>query len=128
MPIRMTDELEAQALEVASKYKPKRQVLLVGSCVWLGEGNDIDVVVFVDDASADRGGKECRAVTYAGARAYRHGLVNVIAIDDERKWAGWVHAAEVMPTIPKELIRSKDDRTAACKKLRKIGEEQCQSA
>lgn len=127
MTIRMTDELKAQALDVASKYKPKRQVLLLGSCVWLGEGEDIDIVVFVDDASADRGGKKCRAVAYAGMAAYRHGHVNVIAVDDERKWAGWVHAAEVIPTMPKELIRSKDDRVAACKKMRKIGEEQCQS-
>ena len=128
MPVRMTDELKAQALEVASKYKPKRQVLLVGSCVWLGDGKDIDVVVFVDDASADRGGQKCSSVAYGGMVAYRHSHVNVIAVDDERIWAGWVHAAEVMPTVPKELIRSKNDRVAACEKLRKIGEEQCQSA
>ena len=57
MLVRLTDELKAQALEVASKYKPTRPVLLVGSCVWLGEGKDIDVVVFVDDSKAARGGE-----------------------------------------------------------------------
>ena len=121
MSIRLTDELLAEALAVASKYQPTRQVLLVGSCVWLGEGNDIDVVVFVDDASADRGGEQCSSVAYGGMVAYRHGPVNVIAVDDERIWAGWVHAADVMPTVPKELIRSKAGRVAACEELRKIG-------
>ena len=126
MPIRLTDELKAQALEVASKYNPTRQVLLVGSCVWLGEGKDIDVVVFVDDASAGVGGVKCSQRAYGGMVAYRHGHVNVIAIDDERMWAGWVHAAEVMPSVPRELIVTKPFRVAACEELRKIGEKQCQ--
>lgn len=128
MLVRLTDELKAQAFEVAHKYQPTRQVLLVGSCVWLGEGKDIDVVVFVDDASADRGGEQCSSVAYGGMAAYRHGPVNVIAIDDERIWAGWRHAAEVMPDVPKALIEDKSWRVAACEKLRKLGEKQCQSA
>lgn len=127
MSINLTDELKAHALEVASKYKPTRQVLLVGSCVWLGEGKDIDVVVFVDDASADRDGEPCSPIAYGGMVAWRHGPVNVIAVSDERIWAGWVHAAEVMPTVPKELIADKSDRVAACEKLREIGEKQCLS-
>lgn len=127
MSIQLTDELKAHALAVASKYKSRRRVLLVGSCVWLGEGKDIDVVVFVDDASADRDGEQCSNVAYGGMVAYRHGPVNVIAVADERIWAGWVHAAEVMPTVPKELILSKADRVAACEKLREIGEKQCLS-
>ena len=127
MSIQLTDELKAQAFEVARKYNPLRQVLLVGSCVWLGEGNDIDVVVFVDDATNNCGGDQCSDVAYGGMVAYRHDHVNVIAVDDERIWAGWVHAAEVMPTVPKELIRSKADRVEVCEKLRKIGEKQCQS-
>lgn len=127
MSIQLTDELKAHALAVASKYKPKRQVLLVGSCVWLGEGKDIDVVVFVGDASADRGGEQCSSVAYGGMVAYRHNHVNVIAVDDERIWAGWVHAAEVMPSVPKALIADKRDRVDACEKLRKIGEKQCLS-
>ena len=128
MSVRLTDELKAQAFEVASKYQPTRQVLLVGSCVWLGEGNDIDVVVFVDDASANRGGEQCSSVAYGGMVAYRHGPVNVIAIDDERIWAGWRYAAEIMPRVPKALIEDKSYRVAACEKLRKLGEKQCQSA
>ena len=128
MSVRLTDELKAQAFEVASKYQPTRQVLLVGSCVWLGEGNDIDVVVFVDDASANRGGEQCSSVAYGGMVAYRHGPVNVIAIDDERIWAGWRYAAEIMPRVPKALIEDKSWRVAACEKLRKLGEKQCQSA
>ena len=125
MSIRLTDELKAKALEVANHYKPLAPPLLVGSCVWLGEGKDIDVVVFVDDAFADVGGEPCSAVAYGGMAAYRHGPVNVIAIDDERIWAGWVHAAEVMSTMPKELIVQKKDRVEACKKSRGIGEMLC---
>ena len=128
MLIRLTEELKAQALEVARLYQPLREPLLVGSCVWLGAGKDIDVVVFVDDASADRDGEQCSAVAYGGMVAYRHGPVNVIAVECERMWAGWVHAAEVMPTVPKELILSKADRVAACEELCEIGEKQCQSA
>ncbi len=127
MSIRLTDELKAQAYEAASKYIPKRPFLWVGSCVWLGEGNDIDVVVFVDDAAADRDGEPCSSRAYGGMVAYRHGPVNVIAVDSERIWAGWRHAAEIMPTVPKELIDLKTDRVAACEKLRKIGEKQCLS-
>lgn len=127
MLIRLTDELKAQALEVARLYQPLREPLLVGSCVWLGEGKDIDVVVFVDDASTDRGGEKCSSVAYGGMVAYRHGSVNVIAVDDERIWAGWRHAAEIMPGVPKALIEDKSHRVAACEKLRKIGEKQCLS-
>lgn len=128
MLVRLTDELKAWAFEVASKYKPTRQALLVGSCVWLGEGKDIDVVVFVDDASADRGGEQCSSVAYGGMVAYRHGPVNVIAVDDERIWAGWRYAAELMPDVPKALIEDKSYRVATCEKLRKLGEKQCPSA
>ena len=128
MLVRLTDELKAQAFEVASKYQPTRQILLVGSCVWLGEGNDIDVVVFVDDASVDRGGEKCSPVAYGGMAAYRHGPVNVIAVDSERIWAGWRYAAEIMPSVPVVLIADKSYRVAACEKLRKLGEKQCQSA
>lgn len=128
MLVRLTAELKAQALEVANQYKPLAPPLLVGSCVWLGEGNDIDVVVFVDYAAADRDGEPCSSVAYGGMVAYRHGPVNVIAVDDERIWAGWSHAAEVMPNVPKELIADKAARVAACEKLRKLGEKQCPSA
>ena len=128
MPIRLTDELKAQALEVASKYKPTRQVLLVGSCVWLGVGEDIDVVVFVADASACRGGEPCSQRAYGGMVAYRHGPVNVIAVDDERIWAGWQFAAATMPRVHKALIAEKSDRVVACEKLRELGEMQCPSA
>jgi len=123
----LTDELKAQALEVANQYKPLAPPLLVGSCVWLGEGKDIDVVVFVDDASDDRDGEPCSSVTYGGMVAWRHGHVNIIAVEDERIWAGWRHAAELMPSVPKELIADKDDRVAACEKLRELGELQCLS-
>ena len=128
MLVRLTDELKAQAFDVVSKYQPTRQVLLVGSCVWLGNGADIDVVVFVDDALADRGGEQCSPRAYGGMAAYRHGPVNVIAVDDERIWAGWQYAAELMPGLSKELIADKDARVAACEALRALGENQCQSA
>ena len=127
MSVRLTDELKAQAFEVARQYNPTRQVLLVGSCVWLGEGKDIDVVVFVDDASASRGGEQCSSVAYGGMVAYRHGPVNVIAVDDERIWAGWRYAAELMPDVPKVLIADKSYRVTTCGKLRKLGEKQCPS-
>ena len=125
MLIRLTDELKDQALEVANQYKPLAPPLLVGSCVWLGHGKDIDVVVFVDDASADRDGEPCSSAAYGGMVAWRHGHVNIIAVEDERIWAGWRHAAEIMPSVPKALIADKEDRVAACEKLRDIGELQC---
>ena len=123
MLVRLTDELKTQAFEVARKYEPTRQVLLVGSCVWLGNGADIDVVVFVDDALADRGGEPCSTRAYGGMAAYRHGPVNVIAVDNERIWAGWQYAAELMPGLSKELIADKGARVAACEKLRELGEK-----
>ena len=128
MPIRLTDELKAQALKIADQYKPLAPPLLVGSCVWLGEGKDIDVVVFVNDASADRDGEPCSSRAYGGMVAWRHGCVNIVAVEDERIWAGWRHAAEIMPGLPKALIADKDDRVAAREKLRALGEKQCQSA
>lgn len=128
MSIRLTDELKSQALEVANQYKPLEPPLLVGSCVWLGEGKDIDVVVFVNDASADRDGEPCSSRAYGGMVAWRHGPVNIIAVEDERIWTGWRHAAEIMPGLPKALIADKDDRVAACEKLRELGEKQCPSA
>ena len=124
MSIRLTDELKAQAYEAAIKYIPKRPFLWVGSCVWLGEGRDLDVVVFVDDAQAARGGYRCGPAAHAGMATYRHGPVNIIAVDDERIWAGWRYAAEIMPHVPKALIADKDDRVAACEKLRELGEKQ----
>lgn len=127
MPIRLTDELKGQALEVANQYKPLAPPLLVGSCVWLGEGKDIDVVVFVYDASADRGGEPCSSAAYGGMVAYRHGPINVIAVANEQLWAGWRYAAELMPSVPKELIADKGARVAACEKLRDLGELQCLS-
>ena len=128
MLVRLTDELKAQAFEVASKYQPTRQVLLVGSCVWLGNGKDIDVVVFVDDASADRDGEPCSSRAYGGMVAWRHGPVNIIAVEDKRIWAGWQYAAELMPSVPKVLLADKIYRVATCERLRKLGEKQCQSA
>ena len=127
MSIRLTDELQAEALAVASKYKPTRPALLVGSFWWLGEGRDIDVVVFVDDVATDRGGERVRAA-HGGMATYRHGSVHIIAVDDEHIWAGWRYAAEVMPSLPKALIADKGDRVAACAKLRELGEKQCPSA
>lgn len=124
----MTAELKSQALEVANQYKPLAPPLLVGSCVWLGEGEDIDVVVFVDDASADRDGEPCSSVAYGGMVAYRHGPVNIIAVEDERMWAGWRYAAELVPRVPKALIADKDERVAWCERLRDLGEMQCLSA
>ena len=127
MLIRFTDELKDQALEVANQYKPLAPPLLVGSCVWLGEGNDIDVVVRVKDASLQCGGERCSPNAYGPMAAYRHGVVNIIAVECERMWAGWEHAAKVMPTVPRDLIADKDSRVAECEKLRAIGESNCLS-
>ena len=125
MLIRLTKELKAQALEVAQRYKPLRDPLLVGSCVWLGEGHDIDVVVRVKDANKDCGGAACSFRVFGDMVAYRHGPVNVIAVANERMWAGWVHAAEVMPLVPSELLKEKELRVEICETLRAHGEKQC---
>ena len=132
MSIRLTDELKAQALEVASLYEPLAPPVLVGSCVWLGEGNDIDVVVFVKDPRVDRGGVPCCPWDYAAIRpkmrAYRHGVVNVIAVDGAVEWEGWKHAAAVMPSMPKSLMQDKSWRVSVCEELRLVGKTQCQFA
>ena len=128
MSIRLTDELKAKALEVASLYEPLAPPVLVGSCVWLGEGNDIDVVVRVKDPRVDRGGVPCCPEDYtpswSNMMAYRHGEVNVIAVDDEVEWEGWKHAAAVMPSMPKSLMQNKNWRVSVCEQLRRIGKEQ----
>ena len=129
MPIRFTDELKDQALEVANQYKPLAPPLLVGSCVWLGEGHDIDVVVFVKDPSASCGGDQCCIEDYTTSpqemRAYRHGVVNVIAVGTRDEWEGWKHAAAVMPSMPKSLMQNKNWRVSVCEELRQSGKEQC---
>lgn len=127
MSIRLTDELKDQALEVANQYKPLEPPLLVGSCVWLGEGNDIDVVVFVEDPRASRGGDPCCPEDYTASwpimRAYRHGVVNVIAVGTRDEWEGWKHAAAVMPSMPKSLMQHKNWRVEACEELRQEGKQ-----
>ena len=132
MSIRLTDELKAQALEVASLYEPLAPPLLVGSCVWLGEGNDIDVVVRVKDPRVDRGGVPCCHAEYTASRsdmwAYRHGEVNVIAVGTDAEWEGWKHAAAVMPSMPKSLMQDKSWRVSVCEELRRVGKTQCPSA
>ena len=127
MLVRLTEELKAQALAVARLYRPLREPLLVGSCVWLGEGHDIDVVVRVEDANKDCGGDACSSRAYGDMVAYRHNHVNVIAVANERMWAGWVHAAEVMPFVPRELLQEKELRVDMCETLRAHGEKQCLS-
>ena len=130
MSIRLTDELKAQALEVASLYEPLAPPVLVGSCVWLGEGNDIDVVILVKDHSASCGGDPCcpdYIASWPTMTAYRHGVVNVIAVDCEVEWEGWKHAAAVMPSMPKSLMQDKSWRVSMCEELRRVGKEQCLS-
>ena len=131
MSIRLTDELKAQALEVASLYEPLAPPVLVGSCVWLGEGNDIDVVILVKDHSASCGGTPCcpdYMASWPTMRAYRHGVVNVIAVDCAVEWEGWKHAAAVMPSMPKSLMQDKSWRVSVCEELRLVGKTQCQFA
>ena len=129
MSIRLTDELKAQALEVASQYEPLAPPLLVGSCVWLGNGDDIDVVVLVKDPGVDRGGESCASEDYAAScpsmGAYRHGVVNVIAVGTRDEWEGWKHAAAVMPSKSKSLMQSKSWRVSMCEELRRVGKLQC---
>ena len=131
MLVRLTDELKAQALEVASLYEPLAPPVLVGSCVWLGEGNDIDVVILVKDHSASCGGDPCCPDYIASCpimMAYRHGVVNVIAVDCAVEWVGWKHAAAVMPSMPKSLMQVKNWRVSVCEELRRVGKTQCQFA
>ena len=131
MSIRLTDELKAQALEVASLYEPLAPPVLVGSCVWLGEGNDIDVVILVKDRSASCGGDPCCSdyvASWPNMMAYRHGVVNVIAVDCAVEWEGWKHAAAVMPSMPKSLMQDKSWRVSVCEELRLVGKTQCQFA
>ena len=132
MSIRLTDELKAQALEVASLYEPLAPPVLVGSCVWLGEGNDIDVVVLVKDPRVDRGGVPCCPADYTASwpnmMAYRHGEVNVIAVGTDAEWVGWKHAAALMPSMPKSLMQDKPWRVSMCEELRLVGKTQCLSA
>ena len=129
MSIRLTDELKAQALEVASLYEPLAPPVLVGSCVWLGEGNDIDVVVRVNDPRVDRGGVPCcpedSTASFPNMRAYRHGEVNVIAVGTDAEWVGWKHAAEVLVGMPKSLMQDKPWRVSMCEELRLVGKTRC---
>lgn len=122
MLVRLTEELKAQALAVARLYQPRREPLLVGSCVWLGEGNDIDVVVLVEDSTWTYDGVPCGQTEYDGMNAYRHGNINVIAVDNETVWQGWACAHRIMPGMPKELLEDKDTRVKICQVVRHYGE------
>lgn len=127
--VKYTDELKAYALSVAALYEPTLPPLLVGSTVWTGEGRDIDVVVYVGDAGVIghllAGAQRCLDGDYPDeeSQAYRHGDVNIIAVQDATVWAGWVHAAKLMPAQPLALLQDKSARVAKCEELRAEGEE-----
>lgn len=120
-----TQELLSRALDIAQQYHPIQDPLLVGSTVWLGEGSDIDVVVLCDKLHhvlGERCGHDNHLYMESGFTAYRHGVVNVIVVDDPVVFSGWQHAAhELLKGCPVE----KSDRVALCKQLRSEGEALC---
>ena len=118
-----THELIEHAIKIAEKYEPKKPPLLVGSTVWLGSGADIDVVVLCDTLHLLQG-LPCVDGIYADAafRAYRHGDVNVIVVEDPVIYGGWEHATKIMmDTCPTD----KAERVAMCMALRAEGESLC---
>lgn len=125
MTVLLTEDLIKSAADVAKLYDPLDAPLLVGSAVWCGAGNDIDVVVLTLDPLSPRpGGVSCCAGSYGTAyMAWRHGDVNVIATDDARIWAGWKLAAKVIMGISAKFLWNKTYRVKLCQILRKIGEE-----
>ena len=88
------------------------------------------LVIFGGDTAVDGENKTKGRLSHDEMKlvAQGYGPVNVIAVDDEQLWAGWRYAAELMPSVTKELIADKAARVAACKKLRDLGELQCLSA
>lgn len=112
-----TPENRAMAQAVAEQYNPKEGVLLVGSTMWLGEGRDIDVVVFVDDLYPETTGKFGGSVIDSeddGWASYTHGEVNVIATNCPIQWKGWCMVAHIVPYLPRSLLESKAYRVAIC--------------
>lgn len=129
MSVRLTPEVTEHVRRVAALYNPLAEPLLVGSLFWLGAGHDADVVVLVADAcNPPAGAAPCAEKGYAFTEfvAYRHGYVNVLATDSPKVYAGWQRAHRDMPKLPLVLLKYKGARVAACEKLRKEGEDECQ--
>lgn len=120
--MRMTPELAALAVRVAYDFGATDTPLLVGSTVWLGKGADIDVVILVDDYSAEHPWQAtCDAYPDPEWLTARVGGVNIIGTTSQREWASWQYAARRMEGVPPERIRIKRNRVYLCETYREEG-------
>lgn len=121
MSVRLTSKTIEAAYEAAMEFNPLRQPLLTGSTAILGEGSDIDVVVLVADIEVHPPGwtpcKEDYIVAWKSAvcsvdkfAAYRAGEVNVIAVQDQTEFFGWLLATDVAMHADKDWMRVKYNR------------------
>lgn len=113
MSVRLTSRTIEAAYEAATEFDPVRPPLLTGSTAILGEGHDIDVVVLVADMKVHPPGWIPCEEDYSRAgkfAAYRAGDVNVIAVQDQTAFYGWLLATTVATHANKDWLRVKDNR------------------
>ena len=121
MSVRLTSKTIEAAYEAAEEFNPLRPPLLTGSTAILGEGSDIDVVVLVADMEVHPPGwmscegdyiriGESEAFRVGKFAAYRAGEVNVIAVQDQTEFSGWLLATAVAMHADKDWMRVKDNR------------------
>lgn len=107
--------LDRIAFDAAEEFHPLTKPLLTGSAVLLGKGQDLDVVVRVQDCTVCPAGwvscsKHDREAVVGLFRSYRKGYVNIIAVESEAEFAAWSAAHAAASALPAALIRHKDDR------------------
>lgn len=113
MSVRLTPELKEQAYNIAAMYNPIDRVQLTGSCYWLGEGEDLDIIVLCEDPYTQReGAVRCSAADYRDGVAWRHGNINVIAMQYRTEYSSWCYASKVMKDVPPVCIEDKYMRVA----------------
>lgn len=118
----LTAELKKQAYDIATMYSPLDRVQLTGSCYWLGEGEDLDIIVLCADPYTQReGATRCGVTDYKDGVAWRHGQINVIAMHDRTEYHAWCFASKVMNDVPPICIESKEMRVSLFKHLYEKG-------
>lgn len=110
--------LEVQA-ELGAVFNGPVQFLFTGSCEINGEGNDVDVVVLLQEPLCTFHPPEywtlCGEESYNSQgmfAAYRNGDYNFIVVDDPKYYSAWEVALRVCEFLARYGLNSKNWRVA----------------